>query len=46
MESKNGNTLRFNVEKAPFRISVVGFDENRDLKIKLSRKGADNAEND
>ncbi len=43
--SKKQNTLRFHVERVPFQISVVGFDDNRDLKIKLSRKGAGSAEN-
>lgn len=43
--AKKQNTLRFRVERVPFQITVVGFDDNRDLKIKLSRKGAGSAEN-
>lgn len=40
------NVLRVEVEKPPFKMHVTGFDDNRDIKVKLTREGGSNAEND
>ncbi len=34
---KNGNTLVLNVNEAPFKMQVTGFDVNRDLRVRLNR---------
>ncbi len=37
--SAAGNVLLLDVERPPFKLNVIGFDDNRDVKVKLTREG-------
>ena len=44
MISNKENILRLEVKKLPFKLNATGFDINRDIKVKLLKEGAANAE--